>query len=180
MRDKMTAIVTKRLVLVPCHGFSRDIELMVSWLNDKQLMQYSEQRHGCHDVTSQRKYIESFWPPDLFLLITTGTQMIGTITAHVDKHNLVADMGILIGDKRGQGYGSEAWAALMEHLFGTGMRKITAGCMSINGPMIFICRKTGMQREGIRSKQFLIGDYPAGAHIISDMDYWAKFNNGVH
>ncbi len=178
----MTAIVTKRLLLIPGQCSTADLKTQVGWLNDKELMQYSEQRHRHHDYVGQCNYIDSFIPPSMFYRITTGDQMIGTITAHVDKHNLVADMGILIGDKtkHGQGYGTEAWAALMEHLFGAGMRKVTGGCMSINRPMILIFRKTNMEKEGRRSKQFILGDYPAGAHMISDMDLWAKFNDGVH
>lgn len=177
----MTAIVTKRLLLVPCLGNAADIKQMVEWLNDKELMQYSEQRHGHHDFTSQRKYIESFCEPDLFRLIVERGRMIGTITAHVDKHNLVADMGILIGDKskHGQGYGTEAWVALMEHLFGTGILKIEAGCMQTNQGMIHIFKKSGMSQEGSRWNHFVVGNYPS-AYTLHDMELWAKFNDGVH
>ncbi len=172
----MTVIVTKRTLLVPSTIYPADIKQQVSWLNDPVVVKYSEQRHRSHDYASQYNYIESFHPPSMLRLITTGNQLIGTITAHVDEHNKVADMGILIGDKSkwGQGYGTEAWAAMMEHLFGAGIRKVTAGCMTRNVGMNCICRKTGMTWEGHRERQFIVEDN------LTDMELWAKFNEGVH
>jgi RimJ/RimL family protein N-acetyltransferase len=172
----MTVIVTKRCLLIPPTVYATDIKQQVVWLNDPEVVKYSEQRHRRHDYASQHKYIESFHPPSMLRLITASNQLIGSITAHVDEHNSVADMGILIGDKSkwGQGYGTEAWEALMEHLFGAGIRKITAGCMSPNLGMVSICEKTKMHLEGYRRSQFILDDYPVC------MDLWAKFNDGVH
>lgn len=175
----MTAIVTKRLMLVPPPCTLGDVKKQVSWLNDKDLMKYSEQRHRHHTVISQWEYIDSFIPPSEFRIISAGGEMVGTITAHVDKHNKVADMGILIGDKQGQGYGTEAWTALMEHLFGAGIRKIEAGCVDQNQAMIRVFEHSGMYREGCRMNHFILSGYPDDYYSAA-MEQWAKFNDGVH
>lgn len=169
----MTAIVTKRTLLVPFNGHFADVRTMVSWLNDKELMKFSEQRHRKHDYHTQIRYIDSFIEPSLFRVITTGGKMIGTITAHVDKHNRVADIGVLIGEKQGQGYGAEAWIAFMAHLLGAGILKIEAGCMARNFAMLGIFQKSGMHREGRRSHHFIVDD------STCDLELWAKFNEGV-
>jgi RimJ/RimL family protein N-acetyltransferase len=181
----MTVIVTKRCLLIPPTVYAADIKQQVAWLNDPEVVKYSEQRHRSHDYASQHKYIEGFHPPSMLRLITTGNQLIGSITAHVDEHNLVADMGILIGDKSkwGQGYGTEAWIAMIERLFGLGIRKIEAGCMECNQGMIHIFKKSGMLLEGCREHHFMTGlgtHYVTGDFDTWGMELWAKFNDGVH
>lgn len=172
----MTTIVTKRLLLLPPPCTLGDVKKQVSWLNDKTLMQYSEQRHRHHTVISQWEYIDSFRLPSEFRVVAAGGEMVGTITAHVDKHNKVADMGILIGEKQGQGYGTEAWIAMMEHLFGNGVRKVEAGCMEYNTGMMSIFEKSGMHREGCKSHHF-ITEFSFGEDEPDTcaLEQWAKY-----
>ena len=118
----------------------------LSWLNDKSLMKFSEQRHKTHDFDSSLKYLNSFKGSDnLFLGIFTKKNniFIGTITAYLDKHNSVVDFGILIGSSKAKskGYGLEAWKALTEFYLKFPVRKITAGTMASNKGMIAICEK---------------------------------------
>jgi RimJ/RimL family protein N-acetyltransferase len=149
---------------------------MVNWLNDPDVVRYSEQRHEKHDAESQQFYITE---TDIFREIHVrdypdgdgNRKFIGTITASIDKNNSVADVGILIGAKEewGKGYGTEAWTAFCEHLLTHGIRKIEAGCMSANFGMLRIFRKYGMFHEGHRTHHFLHGDQ------LYDMEYWGKF-----
>ena len=136
----MTLITTDRLrLLPPSHSTANTIQTMVNWLNDPDVVRYSEQRHEKHDAESQQHYITE---TDLFREIHVrdypdgegNRKFIGTITASIDKNNSVADIGILIGAKEewGKGYGTEAWTAFCEHLLGHGIRKVEAGCMSFN------------------------------------------------
>lgn len=87
----------------------------VAWLNDPEVVRYSEQRHKRHTLETQHSYVNGVWsnPGSWIWLICKPTPLdaIGTITAHCDENNKVANMGILIGEKTawGQGYGSEAW-----------------------------------------------------------------------
>jgi RimJ/RimL family protein N-acetyltransferase len=82
---------------------------------------------------------------------------VGTATASRDTANGTADLGILIGATglHRQGLGTEAWSLVRDWLFKIGVRKITAGTMSVNSPMLRIFEKTGMKVEGIRRREFL-------------------------
>jgi ribosomal-protein-alanine N-acetyltransferase len=155
-------IETKHLRLVP---FSEKhlVERYVSWLNDPEVVCYSEQRHQQHTLESCRKFWQSFDDtPNLYWAIeeaTTGRH-IGNIDAHIDIPNKVADVGIVLGEKNiwGKGYGSEAWNGVLGHLLGQeGIRKVTAGTMASNAGMLGIMRNAGMIEEGRRPKSFIQG-----------------------
>ena len=113
-------------------------------------MQFSEQRHKMHTIDSCQRYWQDQLNLDnLFLAIVRKKDAchVGNITAAVDKTKLSADLGILIGEKlaNGQGYGKEAWYALMKHLFfEKGIKTITGGAMATNFPMISIFKNCGM------------------------------------
>lgn len=151
-----------------------ELEHMVRWLTDPTVVQYSEQRHRKHTLRSQQGYCNSFLWPSQLRIIYWIEDPIGTISAHVDTNNSVADIGIMIGDTQvwGEGFGTEAWMALMDHLFGMGIHKVEAGCMSPNYPMVKIFQKSGMTREGYRDSHFSFGKGRA------DLEQWSKFKDG--
>lgn len=137
-------------------------EKYIAWLNDKHLMRFSEQRHRTHTQESCRLYLESFSEsPNLFWAIeehVLGLGHIGNMNAYVDENNRIADVGILIGDRRSQhcGYGTEAWKAVCDYLFrGLGMRKVTAGTLAGNSDMLRIMQSSGMEVEGRLRRHYL-------------------------
>lgn len=133
----------------------------VNWLNNPEVVRYSEQRFREHTLDSCRAYWQSFkGTPNYFWAIVRKSDglHLGNINAHVDVINNVADVGILIGSREswGNGYGAEAWKAVCEYLFGVvGIRKITAGTMAKNEAMLGIMRKTGMVDDGRRVRHVL-------------------------
>lgn len=169
---------TRRLWLVPFadeHLTAR----YVGWLNDPEVVRYSELRHRAHTVESCQEYFRSFvGSPHYYWAITvrdTGSEHIGNITAHVDPPNRVADIGILIGDKRtwGRGYGTEAWCTVCAWLLeSAGLRKLTAGAMASNEGMVSVMQRAGMIEEGRRRRQFLLEGRPM------DLVYYALFREG--
>jgi RimJ/RimL family protein N-acetyltransferase len=150
-----------------------NINTIVGWLNDKELMRYSENRHKQHTAATQIEYIMSFLynPGDILREIHLDDVLIGTITAIVDRNNRVANVGILIGKGfGGNEHGYEAWAMLCNSLFEhQGMRRIEAGCMALNMPMIKIMRRYGMKEEGRRMSHFMVD----GAY--SDLVLYGRF-----
>lgn len=156
-------IVTKNLIL---QRFTEGeiSENYLAWLNDKELMKFSEQRHRSHTRETALAYFRSFnHSINFFLSIKTRENQdhIGNLTIYTDVNNRVCDIGILIGDSRysGKGLGLEAWRAAIDYLFSQKIcRKVTAGTMALNGPMIKIFKKSGMCWEGTRRKQFLVGE----------------------
>ncbi len=134
----------------------------VGWLNDPEVVKYSEQRHKTHTISICREYYESFNnQPNLFLtiLIKGNLEHIGNITVLIDNNNLVADIAIVIGEKSvwGQGYGKEAFIGIMDYLLQNDVaRKVTAGTMSINKPMLAIMKSSGMVDDGTRKGQLIV------------------------
>ena len=153
---KSEDIRTNRLLITP---FSERhlTERYVEWLNDSNLMRYSEQRHKIHTIESCRKYMQSFEnTPNYFWAIEEvkiDNRHIGNINSYVDKNNLLADIGILIGDTTcgGKGYATEAMRVIVDFLFKKQkLRKITSGTISSNKAMLKILKKVGMVEDGIR------------------------------
>jgi ribosomal-protein-alanine N-acetyltransferase len=133
----------------------------VGWLNDPEVVRYSEQRWGTHTLESCRAYLESFAGTDnLFLALIADSDPpghIGNMTAYVDRYGVV-DVGILIGERAvwGQGYGTEAWQSVCRALIEGGARKITAGTLSVNKGMRTVMERAGMVPDGRRVGQCVL------------------------
>ncbi|MCP4668351.1 MAG: GNAT family N-acetyltransferase [Deltaproteobacteria bacterium] len=157
-------ICTKRLLIIPFserHLTPRYVE----WLNDPEIVRFSEQRHKKHTIESCHRYMKSFeGTPNYFFAIEeieTGIGHIGNINAYVDKNNSLADIGILLGEKQAQskGYGLEAWLGVCDFLFHeVGIRKITAGTISLNTPMLKLMRRAEMIDDGVRREHYIFKD----------------------
>jgi RimJ/RimL family protein N-acetyltransferase len=147
----------------------------LAWLNDRDLMRFSDQRFRTHTAESCTRYLAGFaGSPSLFLAVETrgDGRCIGTMTAHVDPNHGRADLGILMGEPaaRGRGYGREAWVGVMRHLFeARGLRKLTAGMIAENVAMVRLAEGAGMQPDGVRRRQNLI----EGREV--DVVYYAAF-----
>ena len=155
-------IMTPRLRIVP---FSEEYltTRYVGWLNDPEVVRYSEQRHRKHTLESCRQYWQSFsGSPNYFWAITAqseGVRHIGNINAYVDEANSVADVGILVGERAvwGKGYGLEAWKAVCDYLLNeAGVRKVTAGTLATNKGMLSVMERSGMRPDGCRVRQTLM------------------------
>jgi [ribosomal protein S5]-alanine N-acetyltransferase len=154
-------IETARLRIVP---FSETYltPRYAAWLNDPEVVRYSEQRHRHHTIESCRDYWYSFagTPHHFWAILASEGQLghIGNINTYVDEKNRLADVGILIGEKAawGQGYGVEAWSAVCNHLLNEkGMRKVTAGTIAVNKGMLRIMERSGMVADGRRLRHYL-------------------------
>ncbi len=153
-------IETDRLSIVPfANGHLSDD--YVSWLNDPEVVRYSEQRHRTHTRESCRAYADGFVESDDSFCAIEARDLghIGNLVVTRDTPNRTADMSIMIGATaaRGQGFGAEAWGAVLAHLLTVEkLRKVTAGTMAANTAMVGVMRKTGMTIEGTRPRQFLL------------------------
>lgn len=150
-------------------------ERYLSWLNDPEVVRFSNQRFVRHDETSGRAYLDSFeGKKNQFLSIRRAddNSLIGTITAYLSEHHGTADIGIMLGDKAswGQGFGFDAWTTLMGWLaLQPGMRKLTGGTMDCNIGMLRIMERAGMHKEAVRVGQELLDGQPR------DIVLYAKF-----
>jgi ribosomal-protein-alanine N-acetyltransferase len=150
----------------------------VSWLNDSQVVRYSNQRFLRHSAETCRAYFASFEGTDNLLLKIerkSDRAFLGTMTAYVSPHHGTVDVGILIGpaSARGCGIGQEAWNLLLGWLLSRdGIRKVTAGAMRVNVAMVRIMERSGMSLEAVRPQQELLDGVP------QDLVYFGRFRDG--
>jgi RimJ/RimL family protein N-acetyltransferase len=149
-------IETPRLVIEP-FGEPYLTDGYVGWLNDPEVLRYSDQRFRAHTRETCLSYLRSFeGTPNYFWAIRAKTfpdGLLGTATAYVDVHHHVADVGLLIGDKSdwGKGYGTELWLAVCDFLFRSAtVRKVTGGTIEPNRGMLAIMERVGMVDDGRR------------------------------
>lgn len=155
---------------------SADIsESYLSWLQDPEVLRFSNQRFRVHTKETCQAYLDSFdGSPNYFLAICnrlTGV-MIGTLTVYRSLPHGTADIGILIGERQfwGQGFGAEAFCLVLSALKDSGaVRKITAGTLKVNRGMVRILEKAGLQQEAIHRDQELFNGEPV------DVVYYATF-----
>lgn len=149
----------------------------LGWLNDPEVVRYSNQRFLRHDEASSRAYLQSFQGGDnLFLAIhlAHSGKFVGTMTAYFSIPHETVDMGIMIGDRScwGQSVAKDAWSTLMSLLLESGkVRKVTGGTLRCNVGMVRVMLKTGMSPDGVRIGQELVEG------VSQDVLYFARFRN---
>lgn len=163
--------------LVKLQRFSVDniTDEYISWLNNPDVVRYSNQRFHQHNQETCLAYFNSFVNSDhIFMAIYRDLKFIGTMTAYISKIHQTADMGIMVGDRQywGKGVGKDAWTTLMQGLFEQSqLRKITGGTLRCNKAMVNIMVSSGMQPDGIRIDQELVDGNPV------DILHFAKFSH---
>lgn len=171
----------RRVVLRPFTA--ADItDTYVGWLNDAEVVRYSNQRFVRHTRASCERYLAGFdGSANLFVSLRVAhesgpsdpaEQAVGTLTAYRSLPHGTADVGILLGERAvwGQGIGLEAWQLLTDWLLTTpGLRKVTAGTLACNRSMLAVAERSGMRREGVRRAQELVDGVP------TDIVHYARF-----
>lgn len=135
----------------------------IAWLNNKEVVRYSELRHVEHTYESCFNYFHSFqntenyfWAIEIFN--ENNWIHVGNINSYVNKKNNVADIGILIGEKSvwGKGIGYIAWKAVCDYLLNEQrIRKVTGGTLSANKAMLKIMQRSGMIEDGRRVRHYI-------------------------
>jgi [ribosomal protein S5]-alanine N-acetyltransferase len=147
----------------------------LGWLNDPEVTRFSNQRFRRHTAESCSAYLASFAGSDnSFLLIEHRQDQhpIGTATVYRNTHHGTADIGLMVGERQcwGQGYGCEAWQALLKALLAEpGIRKVTGGAARPNLAMVRIMEQSGMRQEAVRARQEVHDGQP------TDILYYSSF-----
>jgi RimJ/RimL family protein N-acetyltransferase len=77
--------------------------------------------------------------------------LIGDIGVHLHDNLMQADLGFtLAAGRQGHGYASEAVPAVLDHLFGHGLHRVSAECDARNERSARLLERVGFQREGYR------------------------------
>lgn len=156
---------------------SSDIDAAyLGWLNDPEVVRYSNQRFVHHTAESAAAFLASFvGSENLFLSIRrlVDDHAVGTMTVNRAVPHGTADLGILVGDKQvwGQGYGREAWMLVLDWLDSLGVvRKFTCGTAAPNRAMRRLAEASGMELEAIKRGHEIIDGVPV------DLLFFARFS----
>ena len=147
----------------------------ISWLNDPEVIKYSNQRFRKHSRETCVEYLNSFKSSEsIFLSIIhkKSEEFIGTMTVYFSSNHQTADIGIMLGNKLywNQGLGEEAWSAVMEFLLEkVKVRKVSGGTLSCNKGMMRIFEKLHMSLDGVRKDHEVIDGK------FFDIFHFAKF-----
>jgi RimJ/RimL family protein N-acetyltransferase len=150
------------------------VDAYIGWLNDPEVVRFSNQRFRVHTHASCRAYLRSFeGTPNHFLSLKTrdGTA-IGTMTVYRSMPHGTADVGIMVGERShwNGGYGQDGWDTLLDWLLTQqGIRKATAGTLAPNKGMVRLMERSGMVLEGTRRAQEIVEGVP------HDILLYAKF-----
>ncbi len=137
-------------------------KVYIQSLNNKKLMQYSENRFRTFNKNNCLEYYKLMKKnKNFFFLVSKEIEAenfyvpIGTLTGYVDYNNKTCDLGILIWENK-KGYGQVAWQKAIEKIFKKKyVRKITAGTMANNKGMIKLFKKSKMKFELKKKKMFI-------------------------
>lgn len=138
------------LHLEPVTIDSPHLEEVVSWLNDKEHIRFSNQKFKSHTIESQIEYCKSMIAENhRYYLAFSGNQLVGTATILNRNPHKTAEIGILISNKLfGMGFGRELLKTVSDLALGTfEFDKLRAGCLSINKPMIRILESCDFHKE---------------------------------
>jgi [ribosomal protein S5]-alanine N-acetyltransferase len=169
---------TPRLRLEP-FGLVHLTARYVSWLNDPDVVRFSEQRHHRHSLESCRAYVASVAESTgyLWAIVAKDTTLghIGNISAVLDPANALADVAILLGERMvwGRGFGGEAWTAVCRFLLDSGVRKVAAGTLALNHGMLRIMTRAGMHEDGRRVRHYLVNG------VATDLVHMALFSDNA-
>lgn len=175
-KERFIRLCGEKVVLKP-FTVSDITDEYVSWLNDPQVVKYSNQRFKRHTKETCSKYLESFQGTDnLFIKIERKYDglFVGTMTAYVSAHHQTVDIGIMVGNRSvwGNGIGQEAWNVLLDWFLAQDtFRKVTAGTMKCNKAMITLMERSGMTLEAVRRGQELLDGIP------QDIVFYGRFSD---
>ena len=138
-------------------------ERYVAWLNDPEVVRFTESRGRSYDLRDVRAYIEKGAADSRVLLLAVveldSLRHVGNVkVGPFDAVHGTASMGIIIGEKDcwGQGIGAEAVALAAGLAFrDMGVRKLTAGCIDLNGGSVRAFEKAGFEVECVRKRHNL-------------------------
>jgi ribosomal-protein-alanine N-acetyltransferase len=145
----------------------------IGWLNDADVVRYSNQRFTQHTRKSSLDYLQTFSNTEnifLAVYLTDETRYVGTMRVHFSAAHQVADIGIMIGDKAcwGRGVGGDAWLTLLNWLVDVaGIRKVTGGTLRCNSGMVKIMVNSGMNPDGVRIAQNIVDGQAHDAMFFS-------------
>lgn len=145
-------LTTEHLVLRSLGYHDADGSYLV-WMNDRDVMRYTESRFSSHDVPSLRAFIAAMNDSKDSLLAGlfdagSGEHVGNVKLGPIERHHAHAYIGIIIGDKSrwGQGLASEAIGVVADYAFNSlGLSRLAAGVYASNAGSLRAFTKAGFR-----------------------------------
>lgn len=150
-------------------------ENYVSWMNDPEVVVYTEQKFMSHTMKTVTRFVDDQWrSEDSFLFgIFMDDQHVGNIKlGPVNRHHQHAALSYIIGDKKywGKGVATKAIAAVTDFGFSKiGLRKIWATSFDENTASIKALEKNDFIIEGRLRQQLMINGKCADQIILGKL-----------
>jgi len=96
------------------------------------------------------------------VLLRSGGTLIGDLGVNLHENLQQAEIGFTLATRyQGLGYGSEAVAGMLKHLFADrGLHKVSAECDARNRASARLLERVGFRREGLRrAHTFIKGEW---------------------
>lgn len=130
----------------------------VDWMNDPEVVRYTESRFVPHTIGSIRDFVQGFADSPTSILFGIFSKEehlhIGNIKlGPVNWHHGLADVALIVGDKNfwGRGIAAEAISMVTRYAFDElRLCKLTAGCYSDNKASEKAFKKAGFEVEAVR------------------------------
>jgi RimJ/RimL family protein N-acetyltransferase len=142
-----TNVILRGLEPADCH-YAR-------WLNNNGVCKNNEHHRMPYREEDAIEYINSSYSDTdkivLAIVSAKSNAHIGNISlSKMCRFNRSAELGIIIGELPGKGYGTEACELMLEHGFNQlNLNRIYLGTQEQNIAMVKIADKLGMTREGV-------------------------------
>jgi RimJ/RimL family protein N-acetyltransferase len=161
-----------------------DLRAFLTYRNDPEVARYqswdsiSEEggRRFIEDCIAARPGTPGQWYQVAIALRDTGA-LIGDMGLGIDSNDpRQGEVGYTLArEEWGNGYGSEAVAALIDYAFSVlGMTRIRAICDTRNTASARLMEKVGMRRTGLSQDVLFKGEYCDEYHYAIDRDAWAR------
>lgn len=140
---------------------SEDVtEDYVNWMNDFEVVRFTESRFIRHDLECIKKYVRTFEENQNSVLLGIFSKQenlhLGNIKlGPINWRHKIADIGLILGRKTfwRQGLATEAIILLCQYAFaGLRLHKLTSACYFSNKGSVCSFQKAGFTQEGLRKK----------------------------
>jgi ribosomal-protein-alanine N-acetyltransferase len=135
----------------------------VDWLNDKEINKYLECRFYEHTLESVKTYVKSLEGTNSKLyaiFCAESDKHIGNIKLNINPDHLLADVGLVIGNKKywGKGVATRAIEIITDIARDYKLEKLKAGCYASNIGSLRAFEKVGFIQEAVLKSHYFNSD----------------------
>ena len=153
----------------------------LDWLNDYEMVKYTESRHTVHTMESLKNFVTHVNNESNYCFAIIDIQSgkhIGNIKiGNIHPIYKYADVGLIIGDKNfhGKGIATEALKLCVEFAFKQlKLHRLYAGIYDVNIGSIKAFEKAGFVREGCEKEKYLFEGKRIDSYIYGIVNEFVK------